>query len=81
MNETAARAAGIDPEVAVRIAFCESSLKPWSKNEESTAAGLYQFTAPTWEFIRAPGSPLDEDEAIKQFVKWYPQHPGWWECE
>lgn len=76
----AAEEAGIDPVLAVQIAFCESSLNPLAANTTSTAKGLYQFTDTTWKWIGASGDQFDEDENIRQFMKWYPTHPDWWEC-
>lgn len=77
----AALEAGIDPDTAVRIARCESSLDPFAKNKHSSAAGLYQWTQWTWEYIGAPGSPYDVDESIRQFMIHFPKHPGWWVCK
>lgn len=77
----AAEEAGIDPLVAVRIAECESTLNPRARNPGSSAKGLYQFTDTTWEYIGAKGHQFDVDENIRQFMKWYPTHPGWWVCK
>lgn len=79
--QAAAGAAGIDPEAAVRIAACESSLNPKAQNATSTAKGLYQFLDSTWEYIGSPGDPLNSDDAIAAFVEWYPKHPEWWVCK
>lgn len=77
----AARAAGIDEDTAVRIAKCESSLNPSARNPDSTAKGLYEFVDATWQWIEAEGSPLNETDAIREFMKWYPRFPNWWECK
>lgn len=34
---------GVDPDVAMRIAICESRLDPFAENNSSSASGLYQF--------------------------------------
>lgn len=70
-----------DPDVAVRIAMCESSLDPMAKNADSSAVGLYQFTRGTWDWIEATGDPSVPSDAIREFIKWYPKHPGWWVCK
>lgn len=38
---------GLDPRITVRIARCESSLRPEAKNKYSSARGLYQITLAT----------------------------------
>lgn len=72
---------GINPDVAVAIARCESGLDPYAANPNSTAKGIYQFLDGTWEAIKAQGHQFDAEENIKQFMIWYPIHPEWWECE
>ena len=55
----AAEARGVDPELAVRIAECESGLDPFASNPHSTASGVFQITKATFE------------DAIKlQFTDW-----------
>lgn len=78
---TAAYAAGVDADVAVAIAQCESSLVTTSVNATSGARGLYQFLPSTWAWIGNPGDPFDEDDAIAAFMEQYPKHPDWWVCE
>lgn len=79
--KVAARKAGVDVGRALAIAKCESNFNPRARNMEgSTAKGLFQFTDPTWEWIGAEGHQFDEDENVKQFMKWYQTHPTWWEC-
>lgn len=77
----AVRKSGINEDTAIRIAKCESSLNPLAKHSISTAKGLFMFTDPTWQFTGAKGSQFDEAESIKQFIKWYPKKPQWWECK
>lgn len=80
----AARQANLAPSAILRIAKCESSLDAKAKNPTSSATGLYQFTISTWIWIGAEAQGLDRtnpDHSIAMFVKWYPQHPGWWECK
>ena len=74
-------AVNFNKEVALNIAECESSFKWDAKNPSSTASGVYQFTDPTWKFIKADNTQLDYKENIRQFIKWFPLKPGWWkEC-
>lgn len=72
---------GVDPKQAEIIARCESSFNPYATNKVSTAKGLFQFTDPTWKWIKATGHQFDYKENIKQFMIWYQVYPGWWECE
>lgn len=72
---------GVDYKIALRIAKCESSLHPEAKNKQSTAKGLYQFTDPTWKYIKAEGHQFDYKENIKQFFIHYPNHKTWWVCK
>lgn len=71
----------VEPDVAVRIARCESSLNPHAKNPQSSARGLYQFTDSTWVYIGTPGDREDAGASINAFLTYYPLHPEWWlEC-
>lgn len=72
---------GIDPDMAVAIAQCESRLDPYASNPTSSAKGLYQFTDVTWEYIKATGHQFDAAENIRQFMIWWPIHREWWVCE
>lgn len=76
---TQAKLNGVDPNTAMSIAKCESSFNPSAKNKNSTATGIYQFTAPTWKWIKAEGDRTDYKANIREFMKWYPKYPGWWE--
>lgn len=72
---------GVDEHKALDIAWCESRFDPKATNwQGSTAKGTYQFTDPTWKWIGAKGHQFDEDENIKQFMKWYQVYPTWWAC-
>ena len=72
---------GVDYSVALSIADCESDFDMYANNPNSTAKGVFQFTDPTWKFIKAQGHQYDFRENIKQFFIWYPLHPEWWECK
>ena len=77
--------AAITPEVkveeAMAIAACESQYDAHAKNPRSTAKGVYQFTNPTWQWIKAEGDQFNWQENIKQFFIWYQRYPSWWsEC-
>lgn len=78
---TEAIAAGIDPDTAIRIATCESSLNPYARNEQSGAQGLFQFLPSTWEWIGSPGDPYSPYDNARAFANWYPTHPEWWVCK
>lgn len=77
---TSAVAHGVDPDTAVRISVCESSLNGYATNPHSSATGLYQFTLPTWKYIGAKGTPYNIEESIEQFMVWYQKYPAWWQC-
>ncbi len=49
IEDTAKQHGFKDVELLKRIAKCESSLNPQAKNTESTATGIYQYLAGTWE--------------------------------
>jgi soluble lytic murein transglycosylase-like protein len=68
----------IDIYEALAIAFCESTFNAYAKNPASTAKGVYQFTDPTWKWIKAEGHQFDYKENIRQFMIWYQVYPGWW---
>lgn len=72
---------GVNPRTALRIAWCESRFDPRASNSRSTAKGVYQFLDGTWEWIGAEGHQYDAEENIKQFMKFYPKYPQWWECK
>ena len=74
-----AKLANFSEETALKIATCESNFKWDAKNPKSSAKGVYQFIDSTWEWIEAEGHQFDYKENIKQFLKYYPIYPGWWE--
>jgi soluble lytic murein transglycosylase-like protein len=79
--ESSAIESGVDPNTALRIANCESSLNPRAKNPHSSATGLYQFTIGTWEWIGSPGERTDYKANTAAFMKYYPKYPQWWVCK
>ena len=73
---------GVDEETALRIAECESQFNKYPINwEGSTAQGVYMWTDPSWKYIEAKGSQLNQTENIRQFMIWYPEHKSWWKCK
>ena len=71
---------GVDPNTALRIGKCESNLNPNAENINGSATGIYQFIRKTWHDY-CEGDVYNEDANIICFMRMYPQHPGWWECE
>jgi hypothetical protein len=62
----AAVAKGIDPDLAVRIAKAESSLRPEVGAKTSSAKGLFGIIDSTWNmFGGAPGQQTNTDENIR----------------
>jgi len=72
---------GVDEDVAVRIAICESTLNPEARNPNSSAVGVYQWLSGTWEYIGATKPRTDYEENIRQFMLHYPKNPQWWVCK
>lgn len=72
---------GVDPERAKAIAWCESRYNPLATNQNSSAAGIYQWLKGSWEWIGSPGDRLNAEDNIRAFMKWYPKHPSWWSCD
>lgn len=68
-----------NPETAVRIAMCESSLCPTAKNKVSSATGIFQFMTGTWNAYCA-GNRLSVEDSTRCFIKLYPKFPYWWKC-
>ena len=69
-----------DPLALLEIAHCESRFEPKAQNPNSTAAGLFQYTKPTWEYRNHKGKRTNYKDATKAFMQDYPQNPDWWEC-
>jgi len=61
---------------AVKVAFCESSLNPYSEHKHSSAKGLFQIIRGTWEGYKCTGNPLNADDNIACAYKIY-QANGW----
>jgi hypothetical protein len=77
----AATRSGVDINVALRIADCESSFDEKVRNKQgSSATGVYQFIARTW-FDYCEGDVKNADDNIACFMKMYPKHPSWWSCK
>lgn len=70
---------GVDTNKSLKIADCESDFNPYAKNPNSTAKGVFQFTNPTWKWIKATGNQFNYKENVRQFMIWYPRYPNWWE--
>lgn len=61
MVMSTARQNNISPELFLRIAKCESGLKPDATNPKSTASGLFQFLNSTFfNYAQAYGLPIDD---------------------
>jgi hypothetical protein len=54
-----AAANGVDPAVLARIAQIESNNNPNAAASGSSAKGLFQFTAPTWQKYNPGADPMD----------------------
>lgn len=72
---------GVDPYIALRVAYCESNGEEKVKNSGSSAGGLFQITIDTWnEAVRELNKewlPLDRYEAEKNaYVAMYLMSEG-----
>jgi hypothetical protein len=65
-----------DPDMAVKVAFCESSLNPNAKSKGSTASGLFQIIRGTWKGYKCGDNPFDPDQNIACARKIYLRN-GW----
>ena len=75
-----AKESDVLPETALRIARCESNLDPLAENDKSSASGIYQFLDGTFESY-CEGDVYNPKDNIKCFLKYYPEHSGWWICK
>jgi len=75
-----AKESDVLPETALRIARCESNLDPLAENDKSSASGIYQFLDGTFESY-CEGDVYNPEDNIKCFLKYYPEHSGWWICK
>jgi hypothetical protein len=70
-----------DETVALRIARCESQFGKYKVNwQGSSAYGLYQFMPKTFNAY-CDGSIENDEDQIRCFIKLYPKHKNWWECQ
>lgn len=69
-QEYLAELAGKDFELLSKIIWCESGWKPLAKNPNSTASGLFQFIASTWNSW-GEGNVFDSYDNIRAGVKLY----------
>ena len=88
----AANTTGVSFDYLLAQATQESGLDPHAHNTKSTAAGLFQFTAPTWiDMVKRHGAGLVVSEMIasqavirdnRQSLKWPPGRPRntRWRC-
>jgi hypothetical protein len=71
----------VSTKTALRIAECESKLGKYQTNlSGSSAYGLYQFTAYTWEHY-CSGSRDNYIDQTNCFIKLYGKHKNWWSCK
>lgn len=75
-----AAAADFPVSTALAIAECESNFDPFVQNTASSAKGVYQFTIGTFDAY-CTGDRSDYQDNIACFIKLYPIHPEWWECQ
>lgn len=71
---------GINPDVSLRILFCESGFNRTAKNPLSSATGIAQFIDSTWEH-NCKGNRLDPEANVDCFMDQYLKHKGWWVCQ
>jgi hypothetical protein len=71
---------GVDKDDALRIAECESRFNPEAENVNGSATGVYQFIRKTWKDY-CNGDVKNPDANIICFVRLYPKHPEWWDCQ
>jgi soluble lytic murein transglycosylase-like protein len=67
-----ARQYGVNEDLPLRVARCESGYNQFSKNSHSTASGVFQYIAGTWrntEAGRQGISPFDADANVRMAIK------------
>ncbi len=69
----------VNTEDALRIAQCESNLNPKAENVNGSATGVYQFIRKTFKNY-CDGDVYNADANIICFMRMYPEHKDWWEC-
>jgi len=67
---------GKDSEMAIKVAFCESSLNPLTAHKSSSAKGLFQIIDPTFKQFNCVGNPFNPDDNIRCAKKIYDKF-GW----
>ena len=70
--------AGISPNLALQVAFCESSYNPKAVSKNG-AKGLFQFKDRTWSYCK--GNVFDPEANLDCFLKLWPKHKSWWQCK
>lgn len=76
-NEAKIRSVFTDnPDEAVHVAFCESSLNEKAAHQHSSAKGLFQVINGTWKSNKCSGDPLNADDNIACAKKIYDRQ-GW----
>lgn len=66
----------VEGPLAVKVAFCESSLNPEAAHTHSSARGLFQIIRGTWNGYKCEGDPLIAEDNIACAYKIY-QANGW----
>lgn len=66
----------VEGKLAVKVAFCESSLNPEASHTNSSARGLFQIIRGTWKGYKCSGDPLIAEDNIACAYKIY-QANGW----
>jgi len=79
---------GLDTDLYLKIAFCESGYNPYAKSRISTASGTFQFINSTWRYVNAKRGldwTLDDRFDYKKNIDnaiWLLENEGatHWEC-
>jgi len=67
---------GADGKMAIKVAFCESSLNPFATHKNSSAKGLFQIIDPTFKQFSCAGDPFNPDDNIRCAKKIFDKF-GW----